>query len=217
MTRDSAYQSCTKRYVPLGRWGMRVLNVPQLSDQPCTHSTGWPCSGPQALPLISPHETGTDSSETEHKTHWFSNQWVIKCWKLFYSLHPLTFLFWKKVYEQYWLKKFDYFFKKSNCLHKLLAFSCSSTACSCSTCWLISHPKESSFHIPAAVSAVNLCREDSDVWKCSLELRDKTTQSKNLQLVWKLRSSYLSCRVCVSLDTSQHEQYVCTCVNRVIL
>lgn len=54
--------------LPLGKKGMSVLNEPQLSAQPCRHSTGWPCSGPQALPLISPHGTGIESSETRDNT-----------------------------------------------------------------------------------------------------------------------------------------------------
>lgn len=53
---------------PLGRRGMRVLKVPQLSDQPCRHSTGRPSSGPQTLPLSCPHGTGMDSSESGHET-----------------------------------------------------------------------------------------------------------------------------------------------------
>lgn len=53
---------------PLGRRGMRVLKVPQLSDQPCRHSTGRPSSGPQTLPLSCPQGTGMDSSESGHET-----------------------------------------------------------------------------------------------------------------------------------------------------
>lgn len=52
--------------LPLGSRGMRVLNEPQLSAQPWRHSTGRPWSGPQTWPLISPHGTGTKSSETRH-------------------------------------------------------------------------------------------------------------------------------------------------------
>lgn len=54
--------------VPLGRRGMSVLNVPQLSAHPCRHSTGRPPSGPQALPLICPHGTWTHTSETAPHT-----------------------------------------------------------------------------------------------------------------------------------------------------
>ncbi len=43
--------------IPLGSNGIRVLNVPQLSAQPCRHSTGRPLEGPQTWPLISPHGT----------------------------------------------------------------------------------------------------------------------------------------------------------------
>lgn len=76
---------------------MSVLKVPQLSAHPCRHSTGRPLSGPQALPVISPHGTRTHTSETGRNTRQRKAAWSQVEEKLATAEHarptPIHYLF----------------------------------------------------------------------------------------------------------------------------